>query len=314
MTMSRLPTPASKSVAAGRSGPRNHPPPQINAAMRCDTAFRIVAQRHLASLGTNREATCEGDPIALHQMRVALTHLRSSILFFSPMVDDAITERIRDELKWLNRQLGAVRDLDVAIERIAAASPKLPQTLAHFQLWQEKRAEGHRQLTRSLRSARYRRLVERTLGWIENGPWCTKTAKQAARRRATPIVDYAADKLAQWQAKLLKKCGRLRRMGARKRHRLRLLNKKLTSSIDSLADLFSDKRFLMQKTALKHLRKAQRSLGLLNDDVRSRALAAALREEGVATPLEFLKPKAEKRLLRATQEAYRKLAALKAWK
>jgi CHAD domain-containing protein len=312
--MSRLPTPASKSVPPRKSGPRNHPPPQINSAMRCDTAFRIVAQRHFASLGANREATCEGDPIALHQMRVALTHLHTSMLFFSPMVDDAITERIRDELKWLNRQLGAVRDLDVAIERIAAANPKLPQTLPHFQLWQEERAEAHRQLTRSLRSSRYRRLLERTLGWIENGPWCTKTGKQAARRRATPIADYAVDKSVQWEEKLLKRCGKLRSMGAKKRHRLRLLNKKLTSSIYSLTDLFSNKRFLKQKTALKHLRKAQRCLGQLNDDVRGRALAAALREEGVATSLEFLTPKDEKRLLSATEEAYRKLAALKAWK
>jgi CHAD domain-containing protein len=312
--MLRLPTPASKGVPLRKSGPPNHPPPQINVAMRCDTAFRVVAQRHFVSLATNREATCEGDPIALHQMRVALTHLRTSILFFSPMVDDAITERIRDELKWLNRQLGAVRDLDVAIERIAAANSELPQGPPHFQSWQEKRAEGHRQLTRSLLSARYRRLVERTSGWIENGPWCTKTGKQAARRRATPIAAYAVDKLVQWEEKLLKKCGKLRRMDARKRHRLRLLNKKLTYSIDSLADLFSDKLFLKQKTALKHLRKAQRCLGQLNDDVQGHALAAALRQDGVATSLEFLTPKDEKRLLSATEKAYRKLAALKAWK
>jgi CHAD domain-containing protein len=170
MTMSRLPTPASKSVPLRKSGPRSHPLPQLKVAMRCDTAFRIVARRHFASLGTNREATCEGDPIALHQMRAALTHLRTSILFFSPMVDDAITERIRDELKWLNSELGAVRDLDVAIERIAAANPELSQALPHLQSWQEKRAEGHRQLTHSLRSARYRRLVERTSGWIEKAP------------------------------------------------------------------------------------------------------------------------------------------------
>ncbi len=282
--------------------------------MRCDTAFRIVARRHFEGLGANREATCEGDPMALHQMRVALTRLRTSILFFSPMVDDAITDRIRDELKWLNSQLGTVRDLDVAIERIAAANPGLPQPLTQFQSWQEKRAEGHRQLTRSLRSARYRRLVERTSGWIENGPWCSKTGKQAARRRATPIAAYGVDKLARWEKTLLKKCRKLRSMDARKRHRLRLLNKKLTYSIDSLADLFSDQRFSKQQTALKHLRKAQRCLGQLNDDVRGRALAVALRQDGVETPLEFLTPKDEKRLLSETKEAYRKLATLKPWK
>ena len=54
-------------------------------------------------------------------MRIALTRLRTAILFFSPMVDDPERTRIRDELKWLNAQLGSVRDLDVAIERLKAA-------------------------------------------------------------------------------------------------------------------------------------------------------------------------------------------------
>jgi Uncharacterized conserved protein len=81
---------------------RLSPKPRLNGAMACDTAFRIVARRHLDALITNREATSNGDPTALHQMRIALTHLRTAILFFSPMVEDAIRDEVRDELKWLN--------------------------------------------------------------------------------------------------------------------------------------------------------------------------------------------------------------------
>ena len=99
-------------------------------------------------------------------------------------------------------------------------------------------------------------------------------------------------------------------MGTEKRHRLRLLNKKLSYSIEALEDLFSDKRFSRQKAGLKHLRKAQRSLGQLNDDANGHALAAALQREGVSAPLQFLSPNREKRLLRAAAAAYRKLEAL----
>ena len=88
--------------------------------MACDTAFRIVARRHLDDLCANEQATCNGDPSALHQMRIALTHLRTAIQFFSPMVDDAVREEVRGDLKWLNTELGAVRDLDVAVERIGS--------------------------------------------------------------------------------------------------------------------------------------------------------------------------------------------------
>ena len=278
--------------------------------MACDTAFRVVARRHLEDLCANQQATFDGDPTALHQMRIALTHLRTSILFFSPMVDDAVRNEIRDELKWLNTELGAVRDLDVAVERIKSLNDKRPQTLPAFRSWNEKRAEGHRHLARMLGSVRYAWLIEQAYGWIENGAWSTKTGKQATTQRAAPISAYSAETIADWEAKLLKKSRKLRKMGTKKRHGLRLLNKKLTYSIDSLEDLFTDKRFSKQETALKQLRKAQKSLGELNDGARGHALATELQQNGVQTPLRFLGPRRKKRLLKKAAKSYRKLGTL----
>jgi CHAD domain-containing protein len=172
-----------------------------------------------------------------------------------------------------------------------------------------KRAASHRLLARALRSVRYRHLAESTSDWIENGPWCTVKGKQAAKLRACPIGEYSADKLTEWLEKLLKKSRRLLKMDAEKRHRLRLLNKKLSYSIEAFEDLFSDHRFSRLQAGLKHLRKAQRSLGQLNDDANGHALGAELQREGIRAPLQFLSPKREKRLLRIAAEAYRKLAA-----
>ena len=278
--------------------------------MACDTAFRIVARRHLDALRASHQATCNGDPTALHQMRIALTHLRTAILFFSPMVHDTVRDEVRDELKWLNSELGAVRDLDVAVDRVKALDQKRPQATEVLNSWNEKRAEGHSYLARILNSVRYRWLVDQTSGWIENGPWSTKKGKQAAKERASPIGPYSASKLEEWEDKLLKKSRKLRKMGTKKRHRLRLFNKKLTYSIDSLADLYAEKNFLKQKTALTHLRKAQKSLGRLNDAARGDALASELEQKGVQTPVEFLKPKRKKRLLKKASKAYHKLGKL----
>jgi CHAD domain-containing protein len=309
------PKPAGKTAARARpvrTQQRASPAkPRLNAAMACDTAFRIVARRHLDALGANQEATCNGDPMALHQMRVALTHLRTAIVFFSPMVDDAVRNEIRDELKWLNGELGAVRDLDVAFERIEQHNKKRPEALSAVGAWNEKRAEGHRNLARALRSVRYQWLIEQASAWIENGPWSTKKGKQAAAERAMPIGVYIADKLVTWEQKLLKRSRKLRKMGAEKRHRLRLLNKKLTYSIDSFEDLFTDKDFSKHKAALKPLRKAQRSLGQLNDGTRGEALATELQQSGVQTPLQFLRPKRKKRLLKKASKAYRELGKLR---
>jgi CHAD domain-containing protein len=307
------PKPAGKTLS--RTKPvrqqRFSPKPRLNGAMACDTAFRIVARRHLDALTANREATASGDPTALHQMRIALTHLRTAILFFSPMVEDAIRDEVRDELKWLNGELGAVRDLDVAVDRIKGLDKKRPQILPAVGAWNEKRNEGHRTLSRMLHSVRYQWLIDQTTGWIENGPWSTKRDKPSETERAKPIGDYTNEKLLEWEKTLLERSRNLRKMGTRKRHRLRLLNKKLTYSIDSFEDLFEDKKFFKQKLALKQLRKAQRSLGQLNDGARGEALAEELKRGGVTTEVRFLRKKREKRLLKKATKAYRKLDKVK---
>jgi CHAD domain-containing protein len=276
--------------------------------MACDTAFRVVALRYLGDLTADQEATCKGDPVALHQMRIALTRLRTAIWLFSPMVTDPQETKIRDALKWLNAHLGAARDLDVATERLQAIDKKQPQDEPYYRAWNDKRANSHRLLARALRSARYRRLIKDTSNWIENGPWSIKRGKQAAKERASPIAEYGAEELTRRLEKLLRKSRKLLQMDAEKRHRLRLLNKKLSYSIEAFEDLFSDKRFSKLQTGLKHLRKAQRSLGQLNDDERGRALAATLQHDGAHAPWHFLGPKREKRLLQTAADAYRKLS------
>src|ERR1700754_800248 len=122
-TMSPPPKPTSK---AERHAARTQPNLRLTAMMACDTAFRVVACRCLMDLTANHEATCMGDPEALHQMRIALTRLRTALSFFSPMVADSQREHIRRELKWVNAHLGAVRDLDVAIERLKIITKQQP--------------------------------------------------------------------------------------------------------------------------------------------------------------------------------------------
>ena len=47
-------------------------------------------------------------------------------------------------------------------------------------------------------------------------------------------------KLARWQKKLLKKSRKLKKMGTKKRHRLRLMNKRLCYSIEFFDELFAN--------------------------------------------------------------------------
>lgn len=302
------PTKSSTATARVRPAPgRATLPGRLSPGMACDTAFRIIARRHLAAVLAQHEGTCRGDPGALHQIRIALTHLRTAIRFFSPMVDDALRPKVWAELRWLNSQLGMVRDLDVAIERIVAETGDELAVIAELQHWDEKRAESHRLLARALQSARYRCLVEQISSWIESGPWSTRRSKEAIRLRRGPLADHATAQLIEWERTLLRKARKLRKLDVEKRHKLRILNKRLTYSIESLEDLFAEKSLTKQKSILKQLRKAQKSLGRLNDDARGQTLAASLNEAIPAASIRFLDRKREKKLLRTASTAYRKL-------
>lgn len=302
--------PTSSSTATARTRPaanRNTLPGRLSAGMACDTAFRIIARRHLAAVLAQHDGTCGGDPEALHQIRIALTHLRTAIRFFLPMVDDALRPKVWAELKWLNSQLGMVRDLDVAIERVVAETGDELAVIAELQHWDDQRAESHRLLARALQSARYRRLVEQTSSWIESGPWSTRRSKEAIRLRRCHLADHATAQLTGWKRTLLRKAKTLRELDVEKRHKLRILNKRLTYSIESLQDLFADESLTKQKSILKQLRRAQKSLGQLNDDARGQTLAASLNEAVPEAGIRFLDRKREKRLLRTASTAYRKL-------
>lgn len=281
--------------------------PPLRGSMTCEAAFRTAASHYLLHLTAQHPGTCAGEPDSLHAMRVAMTRLKTTIALFSPMVDGDEQLRLAAELKWLNAHLGIVRDLDVALERLAKTRNR---TGASDRPWKQERAACQRHLTRALRSPRYRRLIRDITAWIENGDWSRKRSKTATERRTQPAAEYCSGTLKEWRAKLLKKSRKLKEFGARKRHRVRLANKRLSYAIESAAELAPPHETPARIAVLKHLRKAQRSLGQLNDDARFRALAAALGEDNMDESDLALQPKQKKRLLRKATSAYEVLATL----
>lgn len=272
--------------------------------MTCETAFRTAATHYLHQLMAQHRSTCAGEATAIHAMRIAMTRLKTTMALFSPMLDGDERLRLAVELRWLNAHLGIVRDLDVALERLA----KLKQPIGVSQrAWKQERAACQRHLTRALNSLRYQRLIADLTAWIENGDWSRKRTKKAIALRAQPAEQYFSDTLKKWQAKLLKKSRNLEKFGARKRHRVRLANKRLSYAIESTERLAPSGE---TTATLKLLRKAQKSLGQLNDDARFRALAAALRKDKSDGRDLALDAKQKKRLLRKATSAYEELATL----
>jgi len=55
----------------------------------------------------------EGDVEAIHRVRVAMRRLRATLALFEPVLRPDIVASLTEDLAWLGRGVGAVRDLDV---------------------------------------------------------------------------------------------------------------------------------------------------------------------------------------------------------
>ena len=296
--------PSASSVKERISRPRQDQ--RLGPATPCAIAFRLIASRCLDDVASCHGATCTGDATALHQMRVALTRLRSAIAFFSPMLKDAAWTQLRSEWKWLNGHLGATRDLDVAIEN----SRGTPQQ----RVFKAARIESHRRLQRALRSTRYRQWYAAMSGWVAKGAWSTTPDRRDVRRRAAPASAFHAQRLARLHAKLNERSRGLQGMGKNKRHRLRLASKRLRYAIEFSEQTLAGDEFSKWLTTAKHLRKGQQILGELNDAEMRRQLVGdlALQQKPASThrqkQLKLADRKKKGQLLRRAAVVYRKIA------
>ena len=204
-------------------------------------------------------------------MRVAMTRLRTTIALFSPMVDGDEQLRLGAELKVAERPS---RHRPRSRCRARAAGENQGQDGDVIdRSWKQERAACQRHLTRALGSPA---LSAADCAISPHGSR-TATGRGSGRRKPSSCarsrrIDYCSDTLKTWRAKLLKKSRKLKEFGARKRHRVRLANKRLSYAIEAAAELAPSGETPPRLAMLKLLRKAQKSLGQLE---RRRAFSRA---------------------------------------
>jgi CHAD domain-containing protein len=106
------------------------------------------------------------DPEDVHQARVGTRRLRSDLRTFSPLLGEEWVSALREDLRWLGRALGAVRDADVLIERLRGQAATLPEPdtsgLAPlFRRLAKERDDARATVLDVLQSDRYVALVDR---------------------------------------------------------------------------------------------------------------------------------------------------------
>jgi CHAD domain-containing protein len=140
-----------------------------------DTAAKTLG-RHLTRLFWNEPGTrLNLDTTHLHDMRVATRRLRTALLVFAIAIPEETRAVLGRDLRWIGRALGRVRDLDVALRRVASIAARAPEheraALYVFARYLEiKRSRRRVRLLKGLDSKRFDVFRDRAHQWISGIP------------------------------------------------------------------------------------------------------------------------------------------------
>ena len=240
-----------------------------------DLAFAVLRRQFGAVLANEPGSRLGQDPEALHDMRVATRRLRAALAQFA----DALPVRahhVRSELGWLGGALGAVRDLDVQLERLDAWRSEVPEEdraalddLAA--VLHRERDEARATLLADLDSPRYERLAAGFSTMLRQGP-----SRRSAAARAPAIVTVPDLVEARHRA-ALKAARRARRSGdADDFHTLRIRAKRLRYALEFVSELYPGQTARYVRAVVK----LQDALGLMQD---ARVATTRLHELATAT-------------------------------
>jgi triphosphatase len=251
-----------------------------------DVAFAALRTHFHTFLRTEPGTRMGDDPDELHDMRVASRRIRAALSVFRQALP-ARSERLRQELGWIADGLGAVRDLDVQLERVQAWTQDVPaegeggsEIVAALQ---EARRSVREELLRILDSARYARFVESFGVMLRRGPL------RAQPPAWLPVTVVAPGLLQERRRAVRKRFKRLRHADeqAPALHAVRIRCKRLRYLLEFLGDVYPQEI----PGVAAGLVKAQDLLGLYQDSIvgagRLRDLALA-REDPLSPAAVFL--------------------------
>jgi triphosphatase len=209
---------------------------KLDRSQSCGEAFRIITGSCIRQIIANEPGMCAGHAEALHQLRVGLRRLRAAIKAFAKMTADPEQERIKAELKWVMKQIGPARDLDVfgtdVLEPLRRIGTNDLHLAAAHRSYSEMRKLAHESARRSIDSDRFRKIMLDLAEWIEVGRWTTDPALKTVRE--CEVTEHAAEILARWSRRFRKRGKKLSDLSPQQRHSLRMRAKDCATLSNSL--------------------------------------------------------------------------------
>jgi CHAD domain-containing protein len=229
-----------------------------------DLAYAALRRNVRAMLAHEPGSRLGEDADELHDMRVATRRLRAGLDLFGPALPGH-ARHLRDELGWIARELGDVRDLDVQLERLDEWRGELPEqdsgALDDLSgLLDRQRAVARDNLLDALDSDRYDELVADLVDLLRPGPG-TGGGRRSTEARVPAVVAAPALIFARHRA-ATRAARRARRSGdPADFHRLRILCKRLRYALEFVSEIYDGQT----RGVVRRVVALQDCLGLMQD-------------------------------------------------
>ncbi|MEV8467706.1 CHAD domain-containing protein [Fluviibacterium sp. DFM31] len=252
---------------AAAPAPRNAHPVPLTPEQTGETAAREVLRECFDQIIRNIDTVRDtDDPESVHQLRIGLRRFRSASALFRPVIGHPKLTQLSAEARWLSREVGQLRDLDVALSELvlpeAKACPEEPGFAQLADLLETRRQAQRDRLREVLTSARSQSFVLDLARFIETRGWLRPDDFAQDYRLSRPVKKLARRALRKrWTACETRAKG-IETLSIDARHTLRKELKKLRYAVEFLSPLMPRKR---TKAALKQLKRLQDVFGDLND-------------------------------------------------
>lgn len=239
---------------------------RLSGEQTVDQALATIFGTCSGNLIDNEEVCLQGrDTEGVHQMRVSVRRLRSSLKIFRPLMGPAIFDWVANDLKWLGSQLGPARDWDVFVEEtlVSMASAGIDETSIAVlgRRAEAKRRQAYEQVRETLTSTRYAQMVYRLTAFVALRGWLA-SPPEPEDPLLQPLQETAGKLLHGPFKKLMKSGKGLADQDVASRHRVRIRVKQLRYAVDFLGGVFpgdETERFI------EILRQLQDEFGHIND-------------------------------------------------
>jgi CHAD domain-containing protein len=238
--------------------------------------LRQVGLAVLADILRNLPGTIDDiDTEFLHDLRISLRRTRSLLSIFKKSIPEEEGRHFRAEFRWITQATGNVRDSDVYLLQEDAYRGMLPLALhpglaGFVRGMREFRNREFRSMRKSLKSARFSRLLGKWRHFLENPPesaggdaLCREFAARAVRKRFRSLIAQGEELGPESPPTAL--------------HALRIEAKKLRYLLEFFHSLFPAEEVGL---LIRHMKKLQNNLGDFNDLSVQQAMLGAFRSPG----------------------------------